>query len=534
MNRLAPLVAAALAAPCLSQVPDTEPLLAADQNGTAPGSISLLTELVAGEDEGWVALARVVGPGGAETSGIVGALADDDPAGPRVLRLPMVLAGIDQQALFAPRLAGGRLGYVSAAGVASAAWIDDTLIARTGDPAGMSGGTWSGIQRVVPLTGGDAVVVGLVNSSGANATRRVIVHHPSGAVLLSDGQSIPGTSETLQAFPFFDLSPSGNHLVAVGRLLPSLDSVVLLDGAIHQIQPNVEARSGQDTVGTLPAPASGAFGDFQAAYVTDSGRVVLEAAIDLPTVGRRDSVIRDGREIAADGPPLLGIDAHGGTLSGLRSSDLSILHYEGEDIGMTRSGLDVDDDGVADPLVQVRTSFQSAVISGSGRVYGLALVFDNRTGAPVTAPTVLASVRKEAPQVVCAGQPNFRGVVAHLEAVGSRWAGYNRMRIVATGLPWNSFGLPLVSRTAAGPMPLPGSMGELCLGGAIGRMPFATIASGFPGGGADDLYLNLFPQGNGYVSVLPGETWYLQMWYRDVQGQVVSSNLTDAIAVSFR
>ncbi|MEO0659955.1 MAG: hypothetical protein AAFZ87_00325, partial [Planctomycetota bacterium] len=44
--------------------------------------------------------------------------------------------------------------------------------------------------------------------------------------------------------------------------------------------------------------------------------------------------------------------------------------------------------------------------------------------------------------------------------------------------------------------------------------------------------LDLMPTPTGFVSVMPGETWYLQWWHRDeVLGQ--TSNLSNAIEIQF-
>lgn len=536
MSRLQLPLLLALAPAALAQVPDAEPALLTTPGSTTPGDATLLQVISAGEDEGWVVSGEAIDANGSQVAAILGELTDDDPAGARVLRTAGTFAGVTQSLLASPRLADGRIGYVSTTGTAgeTVGWIDDTLIARSGAPLAPLGGSWGAISAVQPLIGGGAVIEGTATFGVLPVLREALVHHPSGAILLREGQPVPGTSDTIETILATDVSPSGDHVVAVVRLTPSGRSAILKDGVLLDVQPFIPAIQGQLTGGVLPQGTGGAFLEFRAAFVQDGGRVTLEAMVETSAGLVRRSIVRDGREIEADGPPLVGADARGGALSGVTGLDASILRFEGEDIGIQRDGVDIDDDGVADPLLQARALLLPASVSGSGRVLAVVRILDNRSGAPVFRSAVLRSVRKSSAEVVCSGQVNSRGRVASLETVGSVWAGYNRMRLVATGLPWNAFGLPLVSRTPSAPVQLPGSQGLLCLGGSIGRAPFSTLSAGFSGAGASDLFLNLFPQGSSYVQVLPGETWYLQMWYRDLSSGALTSNTTDAIAVSFR
>ena len=40
--------------------------------------------------------------------------------------------------------------------------------------------------------------------------------------------------------------------------------------------------------------------------------------------------------------------------------------------------------------------------------------------------------------------------------------------------------------------------------------------------------------GLGYVQVQPGDTWYVQLWYRDTVSGTSTSNFSDAIEAIFR
>ncbi len=80
-----------------------------------------------------------------------------------------------------------------------------------------------------------------------------------------------------------------------------------------------------------------------------------------------------------------------------------------------------------------------------------------------------------------------------------------------------------------------GSQGDLCLGGAIGRFNGATeIQLGGPCG-IFDLVVDLtsVPTPFGRTSVMAGETWVFQCWYRDTNPSS-TSNFSDAVNVTFQ
>jgi hypothetical protein len=74
--------------------------------------------------------------------------------------------------------------------------------------------------------------------------------------------------------------------------------------------------------------------------------------------------------------------------------------------------------------------------------------------------------------------------------------------------------------------------GELCLGGAIGRIPPPGL-----GGGdrsfSTTLDLTVIPTPTGPTSVIPGSTWHIQGWYRDANPWP-TSNFTQTISLLFR
>jgi hypothetical protein len=131
---------------------------------------------------------------------------------------------------------------------------------------------------------------------------------------------------------------------------------------------------------------------------------------------------------------------------------------------------------------------------------------------------------------------NSTGQPGVISAAGSDVASNNDLTLTATSLPLNAFGFFLTSQTQD-LVPNPGgSMGNLCLGGAIGRYvgPGQVLNTGTAGEFALVLDLTQTPTPTGLVPVAAGETWNFQAWHRDAVGGQATSNLTDAISITFR
>jgi uncharacterized membrane protein len=131
------------------------------------------------------------------------------------------------------------------------------------------------------------------------------------------------------------------------------------------------------------------------------------------------------------------------------------------------------------------------------------------------------------------GATNSTGVGARISAEGSLTAASNSLTLIADRLPLNSFGYFLNSETQTS-MPNPGgSQGTLCLGGTVGRFLQQVQNSGATGTISIVVDLTNMPQPNGPVSVLGGQTWNFQAWYRDAN-PTVTSNFTDAVSISYQ
>jgi len=134
----------------------------------------------------------------------------------------------------------------------------------------------------------------------------------------------------------------------------------------------------------------------------------------------------------------------------------------------------------------------------------------------------------------CVGVSNSTGESATIEAFGSIQFSANDIELRCRRIPTFTFGLFLASRDL-GYVAEPGtSVGNLCLGGAIGRFGPPIPSSGSTGVVTRQVDLTALPQPLGSVSAFSGDTWYFQCWYRDSLGPVSTSNFTDSVRIRFQ
>ena len=120
-----------------------------------------------------------------------------------------------------------------------------------------------------------------------------------------------------------------------------------------------------------------------------------------------------------------------------------------------------------------------------------------------------------------------------LSAFGSDIASNNHLTLTASQLPTDTFAYFLNSdKQGFTPFP-PGSSGNLCLSGGIGRHVKQVGNTGGAGELIIDVNLTALPRPNGTHSVVAGETWNFQCWFRDDQGGP-TSNFTDGIEIVFQ
>jgi V8-like Glu-specific endopeptidase len=128
---------------------------------------------------------------------------------------------------------------------------------------------------------------------------------------------------------------------------------------------------------------------------------------------------------------------------------------------------------------------------------------------------------------------NSTGTDGKMAASGSDVAAANNLTLSAGDLPANQFGFFLNSLTQAFTPNAGGSQGTLCLGGQIGRYNMPPQSSG--AGGSFSLLLDLpnTPIPTGTTSILAGETWHFQAWYRDLN-PASTSNFTTGLSITFQ
>ena len=126
---------------------------------------------------------------------------------------------------------------------------------------------------------------------------------------------------------------------------------------------------------------------------------------------------------------------------------------------------------------------------------------------------------------------NSTGGSAAISAFGSDVAAHNLLSLTAHGIPNFQFGYFLASETK-GFVPFAGnSQGNLCLAGNIARFNQQIQNSGAAGSFTIQVDLASIPT-NPPQSVMAGETWNFQAWFRDMNPGP-TSNFTDGVSVTF-
>lgn len=127
---------------------------------------------------------------------------------------------------------------------------------------------------------------------------------------------------------------------------------------------------------------------------------------------------------------------------------------------------------------------------------------------------------------------NSSGLSGVISAFGSVDVTENLVRLDAGQMAVDQFGIFVNSQTTGFVIP-PGSQGNLCLSGQIGRHNQSILNSGPTGEFSLQLDLTNLPTPLGLVAIQPGETWYWQAWFRDLN-PTSTSNFTDGIGITFQ
>jgi hypothetical protein len=135
----------------------------------------------------------------------------------------------------------------------------------------------------------------------------------------------------------------------------------------------------------------------------------------------------------------------------------------------------------------------------------------------------------------CAGVPNSTGNPGRLTIWGEVALAVNDLSLNAADLPPGAAVLFLASRTG-GLVPSPGgSVGVLCLGGAIGRFlgPGQVQQASAAGQASLAVMVASLPTPTGQVPIMSGETWHFQAWHRDIVSGAATSNFSTAQSALF-
>ena len=131
---------------------------------------------------------------------------------------------------------------------------------------------------------------------------------------------------------------------------------------------------------------------------------------------------------------------------------------------------------------------------------------------------------------------NSTGFPAQIRATGSPVAGDQALTLTAVDLPQDQFGYFLASQARGLISMIPGSMGNLCLDGNIGRFNGAgqILFSGTPGEIELTVDTTMVPTPGMPVMISAGDTWNFVAWYRDFVSGSSTSNFTNGVEVEFR
>lgn len=127
---------------------------------------------------------------------------------------------------------------------------------------------------------------------------------------------------------------------------------------------------------------------------------------------------------------------------------------------------------------------------------------------------------------------NSTGAAASLLASGSDRVVENDLRLLATGLPPQAFGLFVGSREQGFTPAVGGGQGALCLGAPLARFLDSIQAADGDGRMQHDVNLMAMPLGATPVAVMAGESWSFQAWFRDAAPSA-TSNLSAGVVVYF-
>lgn len=473
---------------------------------------------------------------------IFGVRAGSGISTPGILRRAETLSGYAQRSLLSPQVRGDQVAYVAlpVGGSMGSAWLDDELLAAPGDVIGSTGLRWTTIQLVQFGPGDELYIRGSATPVGsASSPRFVIASYPAEELVLAVGEPVQGLVQPLVTIGRFTVSDSGEHWAAkvtvdLDGALP-FESAIVVDGALYTFSDGTSLLAGDSpTWRNTPFGIPQAWTNFESAYVTDTGSLIYQAS-----VGSSANVYRDRSAVHPIFQPAFSsvindVDAHGiASITEVRGAALN-LNLDAVSLDrLGAGGVDVDGDGAVDLgwSINAQTALSSSAFAGEGRLLAVKTL-NGPGGAPFRA--IVEAKLAQPRNVICDGEVNGFGAPARLRIVGSDEVAFSDLRLMVTGVPPVTTVLPLFSRATDFIPMAGGSSGTLCLGGAIGRSFPVPLSIPFVQHVTIPVFPNAMPQPSGPVQAMAGETWYMQVWYRDAFSGAGPSNFSDAIAIEFR
>ncbi|QDV06617.1 hypothetical protein Poly30_21270 [Planctomycetes bacterium Poly30] len=431
---------------------------------------------------------------------------------------------------------------------------------RTLDPAGAPATvdlTWTppaGSYLVAEMqTFGQSAVVSMVlQTGGFTAPRHLVAQRvaPDGTTLWGP-TPIPifdGGSLQIGSFPSFSVNATGDSLFSWYSSSPTLQCFVQRvrsDGIELWPHGGVPVATAPGRVRVNPSAAFDDFGSGvivgwkeQSSNQSQSGisvqrisfngqRLWSDAGVALVPLGTADADFARVSSIPPRGDalvvwkeaPSFGADQ----IFGARVDVSGAAAIPRFDVASTPSGkarMAV----TAGALEGVLVAWSDGRVDG-GDIYAQQLSFDAQPGDPGVFSTQ-----------TCVGVPNSSGLPGQLFVAGDRAVAGNRVRLSAVDLPLNVAGFFLTSLAPGLVVGPAGSVGNLCLGGAIGRFSALDQIRSSGTSTCFQLQIDLTrqPTPTGFVSVTAGQTWFFQAWHRDSSASGPVSNFTGAASAVFQ
>ena len=484
---------------------------------------------------GWVSFVNATCPDTSPTSSgfLFGVRPGGDPGDMTLLAGPVLNQGQITERIRMGTMVDGKVALLGETTSGLFASLDGTTVLTVGDVIPATAETVSRIDWVqATSTPGRAYAYCLVED-GAGEERRALLRVPGPTLLLGDGDTVPNFPTPIRRLDFdLRVGRTGDHwaLKVIFDGPPSGASRlgIVADGQALDLGGGSLMVVGEPLPDYLDLPFSGGtWSQVLEHFLNDAGDWAVRGAVPFGGL----LMLRNGRPIELatsfpySNPESMGVD---GFLCG---------HFDDEPRAESLPYVDLpapidrDGDGAAD-LGYSWPAGRFGSLGGANDA-GLAL-FRVTIDAPGGGqPAVLLAPRYRVDSALCAGVPNSTGSQGHLGAVGRSAVGENRLTLTAWDLPTDAFGYFLLSRTPDFVPQAGGSVGNLCLGGSIGRAVNQIFQ--VPASGRAQIALDLtdLPQPQGGVAAQVGETWYAQAWHRDSVSGTATSNFTAAISVDF-